>query len=287
MKIRWCTVSAVSLLAVVARPEDDKALLKDQKDKFSYSLGVDIGNYIKRMETEANLDLLVRGVKDTLAGNPPLLSSNEVRQAMAAIQRDFRTKQEEKRKLQGQKNKEEGVKFLAENKNQPGVITLPSGLEYKIIAEGAGEPPKSNDVVTVNYRGTLIDGTEFDSSLKRGKPATFAVMGVVKGWSEALQLMKPGAKWQLFIPSTLAYGEAGRPPSIGPNAALIFEVELVSAKSSAAPAAVTSQPVTSDIIKVPSKEELEKGAKIEVIKASDLERLQKEKQLQDKSQEKN
>ena len=207
---------------------------------------------------------------------------------MMALNKEIRAKQEEKRKQQGEKNKEEGEKFLAENETKEGVKTLPSGLQYKILSEGSGESPKAGDIATVNYRGTLIDGTEFDSSYKRGQPSTFSVTGVIKGWTEALELMKPGAKWQLFIPSELAYGERGSGQMIGPNATLIFDVELVSFKPPTPPAAANpapAQPVTSDIIKVPSKEELEKGAKIEVIKAADLEKLQKE-QKEKQQQEK-
>jgi FKBP-type peptidyl-prolyl cis-trans isomerase FklB len=203
---------------------------------------------------------------------------------MMALNQEIRAHQQEKRKELGEKNKQEGEKFLVENKTKPGVITLPDGLQYKILNEGKGESPKANDVVTANYRGTLLDGMEFDSSYKRGQPYTTPANRVVKGWSEALQLMNPGAKWQLFIPSDLAYGERGFGQQIGPNATLLFEVELMSftqpppATPPTAAAAVPTQPVTSDIIKVPSKEELEKGAKIEVIKAGDLEKLQKEQQ---------
>ena len=156
------------------------------------------------------------------------------------------------------------------------MVTLPSGLQYKVIAEGAGDSPAAHDQVTVNYRGKLIDGTEFDSSYKRGEPATFGVSGVIKGWTEALQLMKPGAKWELYIPSALAYMERGSGAQIGPNSTLIFDVELVSVKKQEPPP--TPEPVTSDIIKVPSKEEMEKGAKIEVIKKEDLDKLMKEQQ---------
>jgi FKBP-type peptidyl-prolyl cis-trans isomerase FklB len=194
-----------------------------------------------------------------------------MRQVITDYQREMRTQL-------GEKNKKTGADFLAGNKTKEGVkthaVTVTTNtyeLQYKVLTEGNGESPKTNDMVTVNYRGTLIDGTEFDSSYKRGQPATFPVNGVIRGWTEALQMMKPGAKWQLFIPSELAYGERGT-ANIGPNATLIFEVELVSSQPrqtvQAAPA--PSQPVTSDIIKVPSKEELEKGAKIEVIKAADL-----------------
>ncbi|MEO8429807.1 MAG: FKBP-type peptidyl-prolyl cis-trans isomerase, partial [Verrucomicrobiota bacterium] len=160
---------------------------------------------------------------------------------------------------------EKGEAFLKQNATKEGVKTTPSGLQYKVLKEGAGKTPKATDTVEVNYRGTLIDGTEFDSSYKRGQPYTTSVMGVVKGWTEALQMMKVGSKWQLFIPSELAYGPRPGGRDIGPNAVLVFEVELLEIKPPTPPPG--AQPVTSDIIKVPSAEELKKGAKIEVIKS--------------------
>jgi FKBP-type peptidyl-prolyl cis-trans isomerase FklB len=149
---------------------------------------------------------------------------------MNTFKEEMTKKQEEAMKKAAEKNKKDGAAFLAENKKKEGVVTLPSGLQYKIITQGTGNTPKATDTVTVNYRGSLVDGTEFDSSYKRGQPATFPVNGVIKGWTEALQLMKEGAKWQLFIPSDLAYGEKGAGNVIGPNATLIFDVELISAK---------------------------------------------------------
>ena len=266
---------------------EDKPEFKDPKEKNSYSVGANWGNNLKRQEVDVDLELLIKGLRDAVAGQSAL-SEEQIRESMMALNKEVRAKQEEKRKQLGEKNKVEGEKFLAENKTKPDVISLPSGLQYKVLAEGNGESPKSNDVVTVNYRGTLIDGTEFDNSYKRGQPATFNVTGVIKGWTEALQHMKPGAKWQLFVPSNLAYGEMGHGAQITPSQTLIFEVELVSFKPPQAPAAVLApnQPVTSDIIKVPSKEELEKGAKIEVIKAADLEKLQKEQQEKQQKEKK-
>jgi FKBP-type peptidyl-prolyl cis-trans isomerase len=170
------------------------------------------------------------------------------------------------------KNKTEGDAFLGANKNQLGVQTLPDGLQYLVITNGTGEIPTAGDTVTVNYRGTLIDGTEFDSSYKRGQPATFPVGGVIRGWTEALQKMNAGSKWKLFVPSDLAYGPQGR-PGIAPNAVLFFEVELLSVQHPNPPSAANS-PLTSDIIKVPSAEEMKKGAQIETIKAEDVPKLQ-------------
>lgn len=269
------------MLAVSAAAED-KVTFKDPKEKTSYTLGANIGANIKRQEVELDYEMFMKGLKDSVAGNTAL-TDQEMRDVMTSFQRDIRAKMEEKRRLQGEKNKAEGDKFLAENKTKDGVITLPSGLQYKILTPGQGESPKSNDVVSVNYKGSLIDGTEFDSSYKRNQPSTFNVAGVIKGWGEALQLMKPGAKWQLFVPADIGYGERGSGQKIGPNAVLLFDVELLSVNPPPKAAAPPAQPVvTSDIIKVPSKEEIEKGAKIEVIKAEDVEKLQKQKQEQKK-----
>lgn len=255
----------------------DSSELKDAKQKFSYGLGMSLGNNLKRSGIaldQVETDILLRGIKESMGAGPTLLNETEARTAIMEFQREARTQL-------GEKNKKAGAAFLAENKQKEGVkvatVTLPSGpaeLQYKVLAEGKGDSPKTNDMVTVNYRGTLIDGTEFDSSFKRNQPATFPVNGVIRGWTEALQLMKPGAKWQLVIPPELAYGERGSGALIGPNATLQFEVELISAQPrQAAQSAPAAAPVTSDIIKVPSKEELEKGAKIEVIKAEDLEKM--------------
>ena len=275
MKTILRSILLVGVLAFQAQAED-QTVLKDQKQKISYTMGMNMGNNWKAQSIEVDLDMLMLGIKDSMGGGKTLLTEQESREVIMAFQKELRTKQAEKRKVQGEQNQKEGEKFLAENKTKAGVIELPSGLQYKVLAEGKGESPKATDSATVNYRGTLIDGTEFDSSAKTGKPATFGVNQVIKGWTEALQLMKPGAKWQLFIPSALAYGERGGGAKIGPNATLIFEVELLSFQAGPLiPAATTSsssKPVTSDIIKVPSAEELKKGAKIEVIKAEDAEK---------------
>jgi len=173
--------------------------------------------------------ILVRGLRDGLAGGKTLMTDDEVRAALTALQTDLRAKREAKLQELAATNKKEGEAFLAENKTKEGVVTLPSGLQYKILSEGTGPKPTAADSVVCNYKGTLIDNSEFDSSYKRGQPATFPVTGIIKGWSEALQLMPVGSKWQLFIPPDLAYGERGGPGGgIGPNATLIFEVELMS-----------------------------------------------------------
>jgi FKBP-type peptidyl-prolyl cis-trans isomerase FklB len=215
------------LLASHAMAEE-KVELKTQKDKASYAIGLDMGNSLKKNEIDVNPDILFRGIKDAMSGGKQLLTEQEIKDVITALQKDLQAKQQEKMKVLAEKNKKEGESFLAENKKKDGIITLASGLQYKIIKNGGGKMPKATDSVTVNYRGTLIDGSEFDSSIKRGQPATFQVSGVIPGWTEALQLMREGSKWQLFIPSNLAYGERGAGGTIGPNAVLIFEVELIS-----------------------------------------------------------
>jgi FKBP-type peptidyl-prolyl cis-trans isomerase FklB len=202
--------------------------LTTQKDKFSYALGMNLGANFKKQSVPVDPDLLARGLKDSLAGGKTLLTEDQARAVMTEVQTQFRKQQQEKAKQLGEANKKEGAAFLAANKTKDGVVTLPSGLQYKILKPGTGPKPSATDTVTVNYRGTLINGTEFDSSYKRGQPATFTVGGVIKGWTEALQLMPSGSKWQLFIPADLAYGERGAGADIAPNATLIFEVELMS-----------------------------------------------------------
>lgn len=222
-------VICVMFIAGVAYAEDQTPL-KTQKDKVSYIIGIDIGNNFKKQGIEIDPDIMIRGLKDSLNKNKLLLTEKEISEIMTAFRQEFTAKQAEASKLQSDKNKKEGEAFLAENKNKEGVKTLPSGLQYKVLTEGSGKSPSATDTVNVNYRGTLIDGTEFDSSYKRGQAASFPVNGVIPGWVEALQLMKEGAKWQLFIPSNLAYGDKGTGGTIAPNATLIFEVELLSIK---------------------------------------------------------
>lgn len=208
----------------------EKGELKTRKEKESYSLGWDIGSTLKRQEIDVSLEELYRGMKDALTGNRPIMSEQDMRDSIIALSERVTAKRQEKMKALAEKNRKEGEAFLAKNRKEKDVKTLPSGLQYKILKEGDGASPKITDMVTVNYKGMLIDGTEFDSSYRRGAPATFPVNGVIKGWTEALQLMKEGSKWQLFIPSELAYGEKGSAPVIGPNSVLIFEVELISVK---------------------------------------------------------
>src|SRR5438067_6483210 len=226
-------LSAVALsFAVSVLAEEKPPQLKDLKDKASYAIGLNVGFNFKRQNVDVNQDAFSAGFRDAVSGKKPLLSEQEVRDTMMAFEKDMQQKLSET----AQKNAGEAEKFLAANKTKEGVKTTASGLQYKVMKDGSGAQPKSSDTVTVNYRGTLTDGTEFDSSYKRGQPATFAVSGVIKGWTEALQLMKVGSKYQLFIPPSLAYGDQGR-PGIPPNSLLIFEVELMDVKSPQAPAA--------------------------------------------------
>ncbi len=232
-----------SALAVAAVLVSTSALaapaLKTDKDKISYMIGHQIGSNLKNDGIEVDLNILQEAVKEALAGTKSPLSEAETEKIMKDLQASLQAKAAAKRDADGKKNVEDGKKFLAENAKKPGVKTTASGLQYKILTEGKGDSPKATDTVSTNYRGTLINGTEFDSSYKRNQPAKFPVNGVIKGWTEALQMMKPGAKWQLFVPSDLAYGERGAGGVIGPNSTLIFEVELLGIEkptASAAPA---------------------------------------------------
>jgi FKBP-type peptidyl-prolyl cis-trans isomerase len=202
--------------------------LKDDREKTSYALGMNIAHTVKTQPLDLDQAAFIQGVKDVLAGGKTLLTEEEMAAALAVLQTEMNARAAEKAKQLGEMNKTEGAAFLAANSTKEGVVTLPSGLQYKIITAGNGPKPTAADTVICNYRGTLIGGKEFDSSYKRGQPATFPVGRVIKGWTEALQLMPVGSKWQLFIPSNLAYAERGAGADIGPNATLIFEVELIS-----------------------------------------------------------
>lgn len=208
--------------------------LKTRKEKVSYAIGLNIGKSLHKDSLDVDPAIFARGVKDAMTGAKALLTEDEMRTVLTAVQADLRKQQEEAMRQAGEVNKKAGDEFLAQNKTKDGVVTLPSGLQYKILTPGTGPKPTASDSVVCNYRGTLLDGTEFDSSYKRGQPATFPVDGVIKGWTEALQLMPVGSKWQLFVPTDLAYGNQGAGPNIGPSATLIFEVELLSIQEKAA-----------------------------------------------------
>jgi FKBP-type peptidyl-prolyl cis-trans isomerase FklB len=219
-----CAALAMSGVALAA----DAPELKSDKEKLSYSVGMDIGANLKRQSIDVDPELLMKGFRDSYTGGKTLLTEEESRQAIQNFQKQLMAKQAEAAKQQADKNKADGEKFLAENKGKEEVKTTASGLQYKVIRAGTGKSPTADNTVEVHYKGTLIDGTEFDSSYKRNQTATFPVSGVIPGWTEGLQLMKEGGKYQLFVPSNLAYGERGAGRDIGPNATLIFEVELIS-----------------------------------------------------------
>jgi FKBP-type peptidyl-prolyl cis-trans isomerase len=265
MKFILGTVASLSLVSSVMA--DGANQLADEKSRVSYAIGMLTGNQWKMQDVDFDPDVYARGLKDALTGGKTLLTPEEAQQAINDFKKNFAAKQQQKHAEQAIKNKAAGEAFLADNKTKPGVQTLPDGLQYLVLTNGSGTIPTAADTVTVHYRGTLVDGTEFDSSYKRGQPAQFPVTGVIRGWTEALEKMPAGSKWKLFIPADMAYGEQGR-PGIPPNSVLIFEVELVSVTA-------PPPPLTSDIIKVPSAEERKKGAQIEIIKPEDAAKAQK------------
>jgi FKBP-type peptidyl-prolyl cis-trans isomerase len=275
------TVAAPTLapasIPVVSVPTN--GVLADENARFSYAYGLRLGGNLKQSGFDLDDTMFLRGIKDAQTTNAiPLLNTQELNEVLNQLTKKMQAKQMALRAEQAAKNKAAGEAFLATNKNNPGVITLPSGLQYKVLTDGDGPIPAATNSVKVNYRGTLVDGTEFDSSAKAGHPLSIAVNGVIKGWTEALQLMKVGSKWQLYVPSSLAYGERGY-HGIAPNSALIFDIELLEILPPKTPAAAPargapSAPLTSDIIKVPSAEELKKGAQIEYIKPEDVQKAQ-------------
>lgn len=228
MSLKWMAFLGVVLLAAHVGAEETIAL-KTQKDKVSYGVGVSVVRNFKHQGVEIDLDIAVRGMKDELSGKKLLMSEEELRTTLNEYQKELQQKYALAMKKVADANKQEGEAFLAENKKKEGVVTMPSGLQYKIIKEGNGKKPVEADTVECRYRGTFINGTEFDSTNRTGKPAIFKVTGIIPGWREALKLMPVGSKWRLFIPPQLAYGERGSGP-IGPNATLIFELELLSIK---------------------------------------------------------
>jgi FKBP-type peptidyl-prolyl cis-trans isomerase FklB len=253
----------------------------DETSRVSYAVGVMLGKQWQQQELGFLPDVVLRGIKDAQSGGTTLLTDTQVQETLANFRKDFSAKQQKLNAERGVKNKAEGEKYLADNLKKDGVKTIeattiedkPSQVQYLVLSNGTGPVPTAADTVTVNYKGSLLDGTEFDSSYKRGQPASFPVMGVIRGWTAALQKMHVGSKWKLFIPADLAYGEQGR-PGIPPNSTLIFEVELLETKSpTPAPPATPVAPLTSEIIKVPSKAEMDKGAKIEYIKPEDAKKI--------------
>lgn len=228
MKVKGVMVFGMILMASSAIAAE-KMELSTAKDKVSYAIGMDMANSLKHNKIDVNPDILSKAIKDVLTGQKTVMSDDEAKTALMNLQKEMQDQQQLQMKAAGENNAKEGDAFLAENKKKEGVKTTASGLQYQVMTEGKGKSPKETDMVTVQYKGSLLDGTEFDSSYMRGQPATFPVNGVIKGWTEALQLMKEGSTWKLFIPANLAYGENGTQGGpIGPNATLIFEVELVS-----------------------------------------------------------
>ena len=225
MKLKLPLLIAGCLLAMQVLADTTP---KTEKDKLSYSLGNQLGQSVKRNNIDLDADVFTKAIKDALTGAKPALSDEEMQKTVQAFQQKMVKQQQAMMQELAENNKKQGAAFLAENKKKPGVVTLPSGLQYKVVTAGKGPKPKANDTVVANYTGTLINGTEFDSSVKRGEPATFALNQVIKGWQEALQLMPVGSRWQVVIPASLAYGEAGAPPNIGPNETLVFDIELLS-----------------------------------------------------------
>ena len=210
-------------MLVIAAYSQLNAQLKSTKDSVSYAVGHDFASNLKHQSVDVDLNILIQAIRDVLGSKSAALSDSQCQAVLSEYQ-------SQRMEAQAEKNKKEGDKFLADNKSKDGVVTLPSGLQYKILKAGTGKKPSADQTVSVNYRGTLVDGTEFDNSYKRGEPATFPVNGVIKGWTEALQLMPAGSKWILYIPPTLGYGQHGAGSVIPPNATLIFEVELLEVK---------------------------------------------------------
>jgi len=230
MKRKILAVSMVLIFGLIAcgKKELSKSGLETQMEKVSYVMGHNIANNFKDQKIDIQMEAFIQGIKDGLKEDVNIFDPKEVQEIMTEYQNQMREKMDIERKDSSKINLKESKAFLAENKEKEGVVTLESGLQYKVLKEGTGPIPQATDKVKTHYVGTLIDGTEFDSSVKRGEPIVFSVTGVIPGWTEALQLMKVGAKWKLFIPPELGYGENGAGNRIGPNAALIFEVELIS-----------------------------------------------------------
>jgi FKBP-type peptidyl-prolyl cis-trans isomerase FklB len=234
---KWILATAMALLTTTAALAQDAAPeLKTDKDKFSYAVGMNIGETFRKQGLDVDPALFAKAFAEAFGTGKTAMSEEDMKTVLTAAAADIRKKQAAAQAEKGEQAQKDGEKFLADNKTKDSVVTLPSGLQYKVLKQGTGEKPTAEDTVVCNYKGTLIDGTEFDASEKQGGPATFPVKGVIAGWTEALQLMPVGSKWQLFVPASLAYGAQG-PPTIGPNATLIFEVELVSIQKAAAPAA--------------------------------------------------
>jgi FKBP-type peptidyl-prolyl cis-trans isomerase len=227
MKIAVCAVFSLMLIAGPAVASDPVTELKTDKQKLSYALGLDLGSYFKSLETDFDFAAVYQGITDSYTDGKALLSPEESKELQKQFAIDQQKKKVEKMQALLETNKDAAAEFLKKNKTEKGVKVTDSGLQYKVIKEGKGEKPTATDTVKVHYKGTLLDGTEFDSSYKRNEPATFKANQVIPGWTEALQLMTPGSKYALYLPPELAYGDRGAPPAIQPGSLLVFEVELV------------------------------------------------------------
>lgn len=240
MKLPLCSLLTLGVCSVLfaADPKPAAPQFKDNRDKISYSIGVQLGGNMKMQGADVDVDQIAAGLRDAMAGKAKL-TDQEVRENWMAWQQDLRAKRMEKQKAEGEANRKAGEEWLAANAKKAGVKTMPSGLQYKVLVSGKGAQPKPGDTASAHYKGTLTDGTEFDSSYSRGQPLTIPVTGVIAGWQEALTNMHVGDKWEIYVPSNLAYGERGSPPKIGPNATLVFEMELLNIeapKENASPA---------------------------------------------------
>ena len=229
MKVLLIVVLCLVLVACQGNTQD-KVELKTQKDTVSYGIGTDIGKNLKAQSIDVNPSVLAAGIRDAIADGKMMLPDEQIQAAMTNFQKELMARQQEKARELGEKNKKEGEAFLAANKTKEGVKTTASGLQYKVVKEGNGPKPKPEQTVTVHDKGTLIDGTEFDNSYKRGEPTSFQLSGVIRGWTEGIQLMSVGSKYTFYIPAELGYGAAGAGQAVPPNATLIFDVELLSIK---------------------------------------------------------
>lgn len=229
--MKYAGIAALCLTLLCCQgSKDEKVALKNQKDSLSYAVGLDIARNLKRQSLDIDLDVLTRGVKDLYAGATTALTDSESQSITVVLRRQMMARHAAERKIQAEKNRKDGDAFLAENKKKEGVITLPSGLQYRVLNMETGKKPRMDQTVVINYRGMFLDNTEFDNTYKQGGPGTFSVNGVIKGWTEALQLMPVGSRWQLFVSPDLAYGERGSGQIIPPNATLIYEIELLQIK---------------------------------------------------------
>lgn len=256
------------VMAGFVRAQNTNSALPTEKDQVSYAIGCNIGMNLQRQGYDVDPDLIARGIRDILETNKTAMTEAEAMHALQSYHQKLMQKRQQEEAAAAAKNEATGAAWLAENAKKEGVVALDSGLQYKVLTQGSGDAIDAKDTVRVNYRGTLIDGTEFDSSYSRGRPAEFKVTRVIPGWTQALEKMRVGDKWELFVPAKLAYGDHGHGPKIPPGSTLIFQVEVLGVTK--------PQEITSDIIKVPSAEEMKKGATIETIKASDLKRIQEE-----------